>query len=53
MKNNKDKIILATGDVDQLECTDIISNVKKYEEYINNCINWVFPYEIFLKENKN
>jgi hypothetical protein len=28
MKNNKDKIILATGDVDQLESIDIVSNVK-------------------------
>ena len=43
MKNNKDKIILATGDVDQLESIDIVSNVKKYEEYINSCINCIFP----------
>ena len=52
MKNNKDKIILATGDVDQLESIDIVSNVQQYEEYINHCINCIFPYEIFLKENK-
>ena len=52
MKNNKDKIILATGDVDQLEAIDAVSNVKDYEEYINHCINCIFPYEIFLQENK-
>ena len=28
MKNNQDKIILATGDVDQLESIDAVSNVK-------------------------
>ena len=52
MKNNQNKIILATGDVDQLESIDMVSNVKNYEEYINHCINCIFPYEIFLKENK-
>ena len=35
-----------------MESIDIVSNVKKYEEYINHCINSIFPYEIFLKENK-
>ena len=51
-KNNNDKIILATGDVNQLECISEVSNVKDYEGYINHCINSIFPYEIFLKENK-
>ena len=51
-KNNKHKIILATGDVNQLECITEVSNVKDYEGYINHCINSIFPFEIFLKENK-
>jgi hypothetical protein len=52
IKNNSTKIILATGDVDQLESIDVVSNVKNYEEYKNHCINSIFPYEIFLSENK-
>jgi hypothetical protein len=51
-KHNTDKIILATGDVNQLECISEVSNVKDYESYINHCINSIFPFEIFLKENK-
>ena len=51
-KKNTDKIILATGDVNQLECISEVSNVKDYEGYINHCINSIFPFEIFLKENK-
>ena len=52
VKTYTDKIILATGDVEQLEAIDNISNVKNYEEYINHCINSIFPYDIFLTENK-
>jgi len=26
--------------------------VKDYEQYINHCINYIFPNEIFLRENK-
>ena len=51
-KSNIDKIILATGDVNQLECINEISNVKDYKTYINHCINTIFPNEIFLTENK-
>ena len=52
VKLNTEKIILATGDVNQLECINEVSNVKDYESYINHCINSIFPYEIFLQENK-
>lgn len=52
VKTYTNKIILATGDVEQLEAIDNISNVKNYEEYINHCINSIFPYDIFLTENK-
>ena len=52
INNNKNKIILATGDVDQLEPIEDINNVKNYDEYKTECINKIFKYEIFLKENK-
>ena len=52
IQNNTDKIILATGDIDQLESIEVVSNVKDYEPYINHCINYIFPNEIFLQENK-
>ena len=51
MKNNKDKIILATGDIDQLESIDIVSNVKNMKNILI-VVLIVFFLEIFLKENK-
>ena len=50
--NNPDKIILATGDINQLESIESVSNVSSYDEYMNQCINMIFPNEIYLKENK-
>jgi dephospho-CoA kinase len=47
-----EKIIIATGDTDQLECIDLITNQKNYDEYCNFCINVIFPDSIKLKENK-
>jgi hypothetical protein len=52
VKSHPDKIIIATGDTAQLEAIEGISNVKNYDQYIDECINTVFPFEIFLKENK-
>ena len=49
---NPDKIILATGDTDQLECIDLISNNINYDEYMNHCIDIIFPYTIRLQTNK-
>ena len=46
------KNILATGDINQLESIESVSNVKNYDEYMNQCINMIFPNEIYLKENK-
>jgi hypothetical protein len=43
---------LATGDINQLESIESVSNVKNYDEYMNQCINMIFPNEIHLKENK-
>ena len=50
--NNKDKIIIASGDTSQLEPINDYSNQKKYDEYADECINSIFPYEIYLTENK-
>ena len=50
--NNKDKIIIATGDTSLLEPINEYSNQKKYDEYADECINLIFPYEIYLTENK-
>ena len=50
--NNPDKIILATGDINQLESIESVSNVSSYDEYMNRCINMIFPNEMYLKENK-
>ena len=49
-KNNKDKITLATGDINQLECISEVSNVKDYESYINHCIN-LFLYVGYPEES--
>ena len=51
-ENNPDKIIIATGDTCQLETIDLISSEIDYDEYMNHCINIIFPNNICLKENK-
>ena len=52
VQNNSDKIIIGTGDTSQLEPLTELSNVKKYNKYADECINIIFPYEIYLCENK-
>ena len=47
-----EKIIIATGDINQLPTIQPLSNVKPFEEYANECIMQIFPYEIFLTECK-
>ena len=50
--NNPDKIILGTGDKDQLEPVEQASNIKDPITYIQNCIYTIFPNYILLKEIK-
>ena len=50
--DNPDKIIVATGDTDQLKPISEYSNVKEYKSYANECINLIFNYGIVLYENK-
>ena len=42
VNNNPDKIILATGDTNQLESIDPISDQKYYDDYFNYCISSFF-----------
>ena len=51
-ENNPEKIILATGDTNQLETIDLVSNQIDYETYTDHCINTIFPNGVTLHENK-
>ncbi|MFM7978711.1 MAG: hypothetical protein ACKPKO_05295, partial [Candidatus Fonsibacter sp.] len=50
--NNPDKIVVATGDTNQLECIDCITNQHDYDEYYNRCVDLIFPMGMFFRENK-
>ena len=47
-----DKIIIATGDTNQLETVEQLSNTISFEEYSEHCINTIFPNSICLTINK-
>jgi hypothetical protein len=49
---NPDKIILATGDTDQLGSIDLVSDRINYDTYMNHCVDTIFPNAVLLKENK-
>jgi hypothetical protein len=51
-ENNPAKIILATGDTQQLETIDLVSNQIDYDVYTDHCVNTIFPNGIMLHENK-
>ena len=48
------KIIIATGDTNQLEtCDPLVEELgDQYDSYVNHCIDTIFPNSMFLKENK-
>lgn len=50
--DNPNKIIIATGDTNQLECIDLISDQIDYDIYMEHCINSIFPNGIYLTQNK-
>ena len=50
--NNTNKILIATGDTDQLKPIKSYSNTKEYKPYANECVNLFFPFEIYLHINK-
>ena len=47
-----EKIIIATGDTDQLETISLMSNTRDYDEYSNHCVDTIFPNRMHLRENK-
>ena len=49
---NPGKIILATGDTNQLETIDLVSNQLDYETYMDHCIDTIFSNNLTLRENK-
>jgi hypothetical protein len=51
-ESNPSKIMLATGDTNQLETIDLVSNQIDYEIYTDHCINTIFPNSVMLHENK-
>ena len=48
MQNNPDKMVVATGDVKQLQGVEILTNCQKPATYIDDCLNTMFEYNIFL-----
>ncbi|MFM7984787.1 MAG: hypothetical protein ACKPKO_36240 [Candidatus Fonsibacter sp.] len=42
--SNPDKIVVATGDTNQLECIDCITNQHDYDEYYNKCVDLILPW---------
>ena len=51
-ESNPNKIMLATGDTNQLETIDLVSNQIDYETYTDHCINTIFPNGVMLHESK-
>ena len=51
-ETNLEKIVLATGDADQLEAIDLVSDNLDYDTYVNHCVDSIFPNSIRLKQNK-
>ena len=49
IKNNPDKIVIGAGDVFQLEPVEDATNTKDHEEYMNDCIDQMFKYNIWLR----
>jgi hypothetical protein len=51
-ENNPEKIIIATGDTDQLETVDITTNTQDKSNYTDRCIDLIFKNRMHFKENK-
>ena len=51
-KHAKDKIRIATSDGKQLPPIKDITNTRDHETYLNECINQIFKYKIYLRISK-
>ena len=52
VKNNPDKIIIATGDTQQLPPIEDITNQFDYKIYLNYCADQIFTHQIHLQDIK-
>ena len=52
VKNNPDKIIIATGDTKQLPPIEDMTNCQNKEAYSNHCLDVIFKHHIFLEISK-
>ena len=48
-----EKIVLATGDTNQLETIDVVSNQLNPDDYTNFCLNSIFKNLMFFQESKS
>ena len=49
IQENPDIIVIGTGDVKQLQGVEVMTNCQDPAVYIDNCIDIVFEYNIFLQ----
>ena len=47
-----EKIIVATGDTNQIKCIETITNQHNYDEYYNHCVDMILPTNLFFREIK-
>ena len=48
IQDNPDKMVVATGDVKQLQGVEILTNCQKPALYMDDCLNTMFEYNVFL-----
>ena len=48
IQNNPDKMVVATGDVKQLQGVEILTNCQNPATYIDDCLNTMFEYNIYV-----
>ena len=48
IKSNTEKIVVATGDVKQLQGVEVMTNCQNPATYIDSCLDIIFKYNIFL-----
>ena len=48
VETHQNKIIIATGDTDQNEGVDVVSSEIEFDEYMNRCMDIIFPFNVFF-----
>ena len=49
LNHSDEKIIIGTGDVNQLQSVEELTNCQDHKTYIDNCMDVIFKNEIFLQ----